>query len=215
MRIVAISDTHGLQRNLANDAIPECDVLVHAGDITTKGEVRELYAIATWLKRQVAKHIIIIAGNHDGCFQTQPQLAVESLVKEAPGRIIYLRDQGIVIDGVKFYGSPWQPAFCNWHFNLPRNGPALEACWAQIPDDTDVLITHGPPHGVLDQNLSTIHCGCEKLIARVQDVKPKVHIFGHIHNGYGQAKIDETLFVNAAIADERYELTNKPIVINV
>ncbi len=213
MRIVAISDTHGMQAHF-KPAIPTCDVLVHAGDITMYGEVDELYDIAQWLARLPAKTVVVIAGNHDKCFQVQRHLAEESLQRHS-AKIVYLRDRSVVIDGLKFYGSPWQPAFCNWFFNLRRNGPELEACWDQIPNDTDILITHGPPSGVLDLNVYGEHCGCEKLLPRVQQLKPKVHIFGHIHNGYGQVQIDGTTFVNAATADEKYRLVNEPIIIDV
>lgn len=212
MRIVAISDTHGMQAQFGPD-IPACDVLVHAGDITMHGEVNELYDISQWLNQLPATTIIVIAGNHDKCFQTERHLAEQTLL-QGSSKIIYLRDESVVIDGLKFYGSPWQPAFCNWYFNLPRNGPELEACWDQIPDDTDVLITHGPPMGILDKNYWGEHCGCERMLPRVHAVEPKVHIFGHIHHGYGQL-LDVTLFVNAAIADEKYELSNEPIVIDV
>jgi len=212
MKIVAISDTHGMHHDMVH-TIPPCDVFVHAGDLCKYGTIPEIVDFATWLVTLPAKHIIVIAGNHDGPFQTDRHLA--ELELKIADHIHYLRDESIVIDGVKFYGSPWQPAFCNWYFNLPRNSDQLEACWAMIPDDTDVLITHGPPHGILDANIHGEACGCERMLPRVMDIKPKVHIFGHIHLGSGITEIEGIKFVNAAIANERYELLGKPIEFDV
>ena len=92
----------------------------------------------------------------------------------------YLCDESLTLDGVKFYGSPWQPRFFDWAFNKDRGAP-LKAIWDKIPLDTDVLITHGPPHGILDLTFDKIKAGCEELLLAVQRIKPKVHVFGHIH----------------------------------
>ena len=212
MKIVGIADTHGMHRDMVH-AIPACDVLVHAGDLCKYGTITEIIDFATWLVTLPAKHIVVVAGNHDGPFQKDRHLAEsELLISE---HIHYLRDEAITIDEVKFYGSPWQPEFCNWYFNLPRNGEALEACWEQIPDDTDVLITHGPPHGILDANFHGIPCGCEKMLPRVMDVKPKIHIFGHIHLSCGTTEVEGIKFVNGSIANEQYEVSHKPIVVDV
>jgi len=212
MEIVAIADTHGMHRDMVH-AIPSCDVLVHAGDLCKYGDINEVIDFAMWIETQPAEHIIVIAGNHDGPFQKDRHQA--ELELKVSDRIHYLRDESIVIDGVKFYGSPWQPAFCDWYFNLPRNGDALEACWAQIPDDTDVLVTHGPSYGILDDNIRSISCGCEKLRLRVEQVRPKSHVFGHIHDSYGLYEWEGIKFINASVANEDYNLLNEPIVFAV
>jgi hypothetical protein len=126
----------------------------------------------------------------------------------------YLEDSGIEIAGVKFWGSPWQPEFYDWAFNLPR-GQALADKWALIPDDIDVLITHGPPLGILDQVITGDHVGCADLLEAVQLIKPKVHIFGHIHEGYGRIEQNGTVFINASVCTARYRPINPPIVVEV
>ncbi len=110
-------------------------------------------------------------------------------------RVVHLEDEGIVIDGVHFWGSPWQPAFGGWAFNLPR-GEALREKWALIPRGTDVLVTHGPPFGRGDRASMVGREGCMDLLARVREIAPRVHFFGHIHED-GGAWIDEDVaYVN-------------------
>jgi hypothetical protein len=115
---------------------------------------------------------------------------------------------------VKIYGSPWQPEFYNWAFNLPRNGEELKAKWAAIPDYTEILITHGPAQGYLDTSgppYNEPNLGCELLTKRIKEVKPKIHVCGHIHGGYGYMFDGDTHFFNASILNERYEFRNKPM----
>ena len=125
----------------------------------------------------------------------------------------YLEDQAVEIDGIRFYGSPFTPEFFEWAFMLPR-GEALRAKWASIPDDVDVLITHGPPHGVLDATVRGEPAGCEALALRIQDIAPRLHLFGHIHEGYGQSDdaATGTHFVNASICTFDYRPKNQPVV---
>jgi Icc-related predicted phosphoesterase len=118
-----------------------------------------------------------------------------------------------VIDGVKFYGSPWQPEFYDWAFNLPR-GEKLAEKWAKIPGNTDILITHGPAHGMLDWTPSGQRVGCEDLFHRIMEVQPKIHVCGHIHCAYGQKNFNGVEFLNASVLDERYDYANKPIVVD-
>jgi len=140
--------------------------------------------------------------------------------------VIYLQDSGCEIEGLRFWGSPWQPWFMDWAFNLPRKGEKLRAKWNLIPMDTDVLITHGPPYGVLDEVRPRMtawgpaeegsgHLGCEELAIRLAAVRPRVHVFGHIHDGYGIHKQAGTTYVNASICTEEYRPTNPPIVIDL
>jgi len=145
MKITFISDTHNkhnhLTSNAYNNILGSGDVLVHAGDCTSMGKSHEITNFLNWLGMTDFKHKIFIAGNHDFGFETHTDIAEE--FKERG--IIYLFDTEVVIDGVKFYGSPWQPEFYDWAFNLPR-GEKLAEKWAKIPGNTDILITHGPAH---------------------------------------------------------------------
>jgi Icc-related predicted phosphoesterase len=199
MRIVTISDTHGYHDKLE---VPDGDLLVHAGDMSMRGRLDEVEAFDRWLAQLPHRHKIVIAGNHDFCFEKQPREA-RALLRHA----IYLQDEAVEIEGVKIYGSPWQPWFFDWAFNLPR-GLALAEKWAQVPDDTQLLITHGPAMGIGDTTYDGRHVGCEDLLRRVRQVKPRLHVFGHIHEAAGRYDIDGTIFVNASI-----EEPDKPVVI--
>lgn len=208
MRIVCISDTHSLESLLA--PLPEGDILVIAGDFTNQGNAFDIKFFSQWLKRQPFKHKLVIAGNHDTSFEYDPYMA-RPLLKNCT----YLEDSGVTIEGLLFYGSPWQPEFMNWAFNLPR-GEQLQAKWDMIPQNTDILITHCPPYGILDYaNFSGAHVGDKDLLKRVMSIKPKLHVFGHIHEGYGTLIKDRVTFVNAAICDEKNNVKNKPIVIDI
>jgi hypothetical protein len=157
-------------------------------------------------------YIVFIAGNHELSFDYKSTWVVDA-IKSLPTNVHYLEDSEIIIDDIKFYGSPWQPEFFDWAFNLPR-GKKLEEKWEMIPNDTDVLITHGPPMYILDYTLrDMINVGCLALYNKVIQIKPKLHVFGHIHEGYGIKEQDGTMFVNASSATAQYELINKPIEI--
>ena len=210
MRLVCISDTHNTQKAMR---LPEGDVLIHAGDATGQGLSLEVQRFLAWFESQPHPHKILIAGNHDWLFQRHPDMATQLLAAH-PG-ITYLQDSGVEIEGVRFWGSPWQPWFCDWAFNLPRKGQALREVWNKIPLDTDALITHGPPHGVLDQVHSGEHLGCEELKIRLSAVKPRVHVFGHIHDSYGVARSKATTFINASTCTEEYRALNRPIVVDI
>jgi predicted phosphohydrolase len=187
--IVCVSDTHG-HHDITD--VPPGDILVHAGDLTMFGELDEVSQFDTWLGNLPHAHKVVIAGNHDWCFQNQAERARQRLTNA-----IYLEDAAATVAGLKFYGSPWQPWFLDWAFNLQR-GPELAAKWALIPDDTDVLVTHGPPEGILDLTKRWVRVGDADLLARVRQVRPKLHVFGHIHEAAGVDESVGTLFVNAA-----------------
>ncbi len=206
-RIVAISDTHRMHDRLV---IPEGDILVHAGDFCGHGHLREAIAFVAWLEAQPHLRKVVIAGNHDVSLEALPGAGAQ-LFGEA---LTYLFDSGANVGGLKFYGSPWQPAFFDWAFNLPRGAP-LRDKWQGIPDALDVLVTHGPPHGVLDANAALEACGCVDLRDAIDRTKPRVHIFGHIHEGYGHVWRDGVLHINASSCTVDYRPTNAPIVIDV
>lgn len=210
-KITFISDTHQKQKFVTNDLIGG-DILIHAGDIMTSGyyETEVKYFCEWFSNLDNYKHKIFIAGNHDRLAEDNPNL-FRRIVSEYPN-ITYLQDSEIIIDGIKIYGSPWQPEFYNWAFNLPRNGPGLHSKWSDIPDDTDILITHGPPNKLLDYVAqSHYHAGCEELLDRLTTLKPKVNVFGHIHQGYGTVRYNDIELINASLLNEQYSYTNLPI----
>ncbi|HEY0426221.1 MAG TPA: metallophosphatase domain-containing protein [Pyrinomonadaceae bacterium] len=206
-RIVCLSDTHNCN-NLIK--VPDGDVLIHAGDATIRGTPDEIVFFNEWFRSLPHRHKIFVAGNHDWLFETNPR-AAENLLDE---RIIYLRDSFIVIENLKIYGAPWQPRFFDWAFNLNR-GREMREKWKQIPADADILITHGPPNGILDRTPQGDFAGCEELRKKVEEIRPKAHIFGHIHHGYGTLEKFGVSFVNASNCDEAYEPTNPPLVFDL
>jgi Icc-related predicted phosphoesterase len=172
------------------------------------GHKHEITQFLEWFSNTEFEHKIFIAGNHDFGFEEQTDIAQE--YKNLG--ITYLFDNDITIDGIKFYGSPWQPEFHNWAFNLPR-GEELASKWEKIPDDVDILITHGPAYGILDYAPIGGHVGCEELYRKIAEVKPKIHVCGHIHDGYGQKTMGGIEFLNASVLNDRYEYAHKPIVV--
>lgn len=210
MKLICISDTHMSHRAMS---LPPGDVLIHAGDATSTGTHDEVERFLRWFAAQAYPHKILIAGNHDWLYQRDSERAAK-LLEQFPG-ITYLQDSGVEIQGVRFWGSPWQPWFMDWAFNLPRSGPRLREVWNKIPVGTDVLITHGPPYGALDQVHGGEHLGCEELKVRLATVRPKVHVFGHIHDSYGVARSKHTTFVNACTCTEQYQALNRPIVLDL
>lgn len=203
MRLVLISDTHNQQRALR---LPPGDVLVHAGDFTMRGTEPEVRAFGEWLGEQRYEHKVLIAGNHDFLFEREPQLARSLL----PAQVHYLFDSEVTVGGLRFWGAPWQPWFLDWAFNL-RRGPELAARWALIPEGVDVLITHGPPMGTADRTVHGEDVGCADLAEAMKRVKPRLSVFGHIHEGYGFYG-DKA---NVAICDEKYRLVNEPVVVEL
>ena len=203
IRLVAISDTHGLHRHLT---VPDGDILIHAGDITGHGQVEQVADFNEWLGTLPHRHKIVIAGNHDFCFQDQPVETAALLTN-----CIYLFDEAIALDGLYFYGSPWQPWFFDWAFNL-RRGTEIRAKWELIPKETDVLITHGPPLGHGDLTSHGECVGCADLLESVRQKRPKLHIFGHIHEGYGMMQNEHTTFINASSCNLQYRPVQRPIV---
>jgi Icc-related predicted phosphoesterase len=215
VKLIAVSDTHNRAEQVV---IPDGDVLVHAGDLTMKGSRGEMERAARWLGSLRARFraVVAIPGNHDFGAESDP--GGSRALFEGYG-ITWLVDEPAVVDGVSFYGSPWQPWFLDWAFNLPRydGGVAARAVWAKIPAEVDVLITHGPPRGILDETAGddSEHVGCPHLLAAVQQRRIAAHVFGHIHEGYGREQHGGTLFVNASTCDLQYRAVQPPIVFKV
>lgn len=204
MRLVAIADTHLFQDDLGE--LPPGDVFIHAGDFCRGGTLSEFRQVVPWLKSLRFEHKILVAGNHDRCFEENLDEVLELLGPQ----FHYLQDTECVIDGISFWGSPWQPEFRTWAFNLPR-GRSLAEKWSKIPATTDVLITHGPPLGIGDDSGMDLRCGCEALRQRVQQLPLSLHLFGHIHQDGGCWQHGDTWFANVTT----WESERGPTVIDV
>jgi Icc-related predicted phosphoesterase len=159
-------------------------------------------------------HKVFIAGNHDWGFQINTEKVKEIL--DFYSDITYIEDNEVLVGEklVSVYGSPWQPEFYNWAFNLPRNGYELKEKWGNIPNNTDILITHGPAYGYVDKVIGRPeNLGCELLTDRIKEIKPKIHVCGHIHTGYGYTFDGDTHYINAAVLNESYNYHHKPLTI--
>lgn len=210
MRIVCLSDTHNRTDGLV---VPEGDLLLHAGDLTSGGSEDEVAHAARWLARLPHPAKVVVAGNHDFLFEREPEKA-RAILARVPG-LTYLEDTGVVVAGLSIHGSPWQPWFFDWAFNLERNGKELARVWAQVPAGVDVLLTHSPPYGILDRTLDGRPVGCERLAAALARIRPRLHVFGHIHEGAGTLEVGVTRYVNAAVLDAHYRRGGAPVVVDL
>lgn len=212
LKIIAISDTHG-KHGRAEIEVPEGDVLIHGGDFTSMGTEYQVELFLRWFDQLPHRYKIVIPGNHDWLCQRKPAKIREMLLGMCKGNVIYLDHTWCNIDGVKIFGSPWTPAFCNWAFNYDRK--MGEEVWKDIPDDTNILITHGPPYGIMDYVEGGAkqtswndddHVGCKALLNRVNQLKDlRLHIFGHIHAGRGVLENGKITFINASVLGENYQ----------
>jgi len=213
MRITATSDIHGYEPFVGRG-----DTLIFAGDVTPMGKETEVVSFARYLSTIALdfKDIIVVGGNHDFLLEQFPVLSKQLMGYWMPydgANLHYLCDSGVTIDGIKFWGSPWTPKFGNWAFM--KEDAELAEKWALIPSDTDVLITHGPPFGILDytNRYGATNVGSETLLKAYNRIDPQAHIFGHIHEAYGETTGFSTRFYNVAYCDEDYEPVNFPAVI--
>ena len=190
---MAVADTHLLHDRLV---VPDGDVFVHAGDLCRGGSTEELARTAAWIRSLPHATKLVVAGNHDWPFVREPERARDLLGAD----VVYLEDSATTIGSLLFWGSPWQPTYAAWAFNLER-GPALAAKWSIIPDRVDVLVTHGPPRGFGDQGAVRERGGCDDLLARVRVVRPKLHLFGHIHQGGGFWRDEGITLANVTTSD--------------
>jgi len=215
MKITCISDTHNQHMQIPPDWLEGGDVLVHAGDISVGGSLREVEEFLTWFNEMPYNHKIMIAGNHDFWFEKVSTFAVNEMLQEKYPNIVYLNDSGIEIDGVKFWGSPVQPWFYDWAFN--RIGTDICRHWDMIPLDTDVLITHGPMKDFLDISVRGVSTGCPYLLEKSAEMTNlKLFVCGHIHEAYGKFEFpDGGVFVNASTLNFDYQVKNKPIVVEI
>jgi Icc-related predicted phosphoesterase len=225
MKILNLSDTHSLHSRIPKEWLVSADVLVHGGDICNRGTLHEIADFMQWFDSLDYKYKIFIAGNHCWPFELTPK-EVNEILKQYPN-IIYLQDNEITIEGIKFYGSPQTPYFYNWAFNCARNNddaltynkPLITEYWDKIPLDTNVLITHGPPYGIGDfvPYRGGEFVGCRDLLDTISTKlnNLKAHIFGHIHYSYGTVYKNNIQFINASTVNESYQIVNKPILIEI
>lgn len=198
MRILHISDTHSKHNLLQN--LPKADVIVHSGDASFSGSDSEMLDFLNWFCNLDYLYKIFVAGNHDDCLYGEQ---IEGL----PENCHYLYHSGVEIEDIKFWGVP---LFVG---DSLKEGHTKQIM-AQIPDNTDVLISHSPPYGILDFD-DNINYGCRDLLKAIERINPRYHLFGHIHANYGIQKIGQTTFVNSAIMNGMYELVNKPKLLEV
>lgn len=204
MHIHAIADTHNRHKRFI---MPGGDLLIHAGDVSMSGTRDEIFPFLDWYAEQNYAHLILVPGNHDWLFEKQPAM----MAHECKGRgIILLNDCGVTVEGIPIWGSPVQPWFHDWAFNRER-GKEIRKHWDLIPQETEILITHGPAYGILDF-VPEKHCGCQDLLNRIQETEMKLHICGHVHGSKGFVSKFDRLWVNASAVDDAYKPTlNNPM----
>jgi len=219
-RFVCISDTHGRHRTMN---IPDGDVLIHSGDISMCGEPEIISDFNDFLGELPHKYKIVISGNHDITLDSQfyathfwryhEQMEDSNQIKQKLTNCIYLEDSEVSVNGIRVYGSPWVPIYHDWAFNLQQD--KLKEVWDQIPRGIDILITHGPPLGLRATGNSGVDVGDPALRDAVRRVKPVVHVFGHVHAGYGKQQDNATMFINAASVNRKCIASNSPIVFDL
>ena len=227
MKIACISDLHNkyvewenklIQDKFGEDIFDEwysCDTVIFAGDATSTGTKYEIDKFLSWFSDLHFKNKIMIAGNHDFEFEY-----INNSIK-IPDNVIYLDDSGVNIDNINIWGSPVQPEFNNWAFNRDR-GNSIRKHWNLIPNNTDILIVHGPPLGYGDllhpqfrRFNENFNVGCEDLRNRILEINSKFVICGHIHEGYGAYRLNDTEIINASCLDHNYRAVNAPIFIEI
>jgi|LULS01.1.fsa_nt_gb Icc-related predicted phosphoesterase len=219
MKIIVVSDNHSDY----SFETPEGDLLIHAGDFSYRGTVSEIITFANWLSEQPHKHKLFIWGNHE--LVEADESHYRNLIEERSGAIC-LHNREYEIDGLKFFGSSFTPIFGRWAFLM--DDEQRKRYWENAPDDVDVLVTHGPPKNILDvvkghevEPGKLEPLGCRHLRDYIERVKPKLMTFGHIHDSAGQMilkhwdSLHDTICVNGALMNEKYKLTNKPIVVTI
>lgn len=201
MRILHLSDTHNQHRQLRN--LPTADVIIHSGDITFAGTGEEVLDFIEWFGTLNYQYKIFIAGNHDYSLEGKAQERIQNFL---PDNCYYLYNSGVTIKGINFWGIPF-------FFSLDESNVDSKT-YELIPDNTDVLITHRPPYGILDQSNHRRY-GSIDLLEALNRTHPTYHLFGHIHDNYGIENNKQTTFVNAAVVDTEYNLVRDPFLLNI
>ena len=214
MKMVCIADTHGFHHDVD---VPDGDILIHAGDLSMSGELSVLTDLNEWFGKLPHPYKIVIAGNHDRSLGQDEMLGFKIFTNA-----IYLLKSKVEIEGIKIWGSPYTPwnseIYNYFAFGKPRYD--MSGAWRGMPNDVDVLVTHCPPKGMLDQVAETgfnpgEHVGDEGLLEKIKKFKPKYNIFGHIHEGYGILEYEDTTFINCSVVNEAYNLVNLPVEIKI
>lgn len=216
LKICHISDTH-----LRPFTVEPADILVHSGDALNYGTLEELAKFRLQLEevKQDFKHIVLTPGNHDWYFQNNPESSISFLKETIPNIQVLIHNEA-TIEGLKFFGCSYQPFFCNWAFNIENPDDLLHK-YSQIPDDTNILITHCPPSSKLDYcinrwNPTGQNLGSAELAYHLPRLKHlKVHMFGHIHYAYGIKHENGVQYSNAALCNENYDSVNKANIIEL
>jgi len=205
MRLVIVSDNH----TNYNFEVPDSNVLIHCGDFSYQGKPDEMIDFRDWLVRQPHTHKLFVYGNHEKI--EQQELYWREYLEEVDG-VKCLHNTEYTIDGIKFFGSSFTPTFGNWAFM--QNNDQRKQYWKNAPSNVDVLVTHGPPSGILSNNIEGEDCGCPYLRDYILRHRPRIHCFGHIHEASG-VQVDKDLgvtYVNASLLNEKYKMVNKPII---
>jgi Icc-related predicted phosphoesterase len=197
MDIHCISDTHSKHERFR---LPGGDILIHAGDCTGNGSEQHAHLFLEWFGKQPYTHKILVPGNHDFAFEDELQKLKRASKRKG---ITLLVDSGITINGINIWGSPITPVFYNWAF-MRHRGDQIAQTWNKIPSDTEILITHGPPAGILDRTMKGDMAGCIDLLAKINTTQIKLHVFGHIHEDRGAKEIDGKIFINASAVSAFY-----------
>ncbi len=214
-KVVCISDTHMAHEKID---LPEGKILIHAGDMTFRGRDHELLSVSNWFRNisKRFKYIVFTPGNHDLMFESDEEKA-RSYFSDIPN-VHCLINQEVVLDGLKFWGAPQTIRFFDWAFNVDAD--KMKDYWDKIPTDTDILITHSPPYGIGDitgqeERNRDPHLGCKDLRQKLEQIQPRLHVWGHIHGSSGLYRYGRTTCINAAIMNEDYQPVNSPIVIDL
>jgi len=228
MKIVFFSDSHDKHHEMV---LPEVDIAICCGDITSVGYKWQVKDFLEWFAEQPHKYKIFVAGNHDFWFEPGHKRNTTLKPDENPRDIVpegitYLEDESIVIEGIKIFGSPWTPWFYSWAFN-GRRGDDMQRHWDLIESDTDIIVSHGPPSGTrLDRCANGKRAGCANLYNTLTRIRPKICSFGHIHEAYGiddveigdLEKLDEpgkvVKLINCSVLNLNYKMTNDPVVVD-
>lgn len=218
-KICVISDTHCKWDKLV---IPECDMLISCGDYSFRGELHVVKDFHKWLNKQPAKHIISVQGNHEKFVESN--FALSKLTAQEVCPRVHFIDEGLVeVEGLRIWCSAITPFFYDWAWNR-YPGEEIQKHWDLIPAGVDLLITHGPPFGILDGvpefdksfgEMGIRHCGCPSLLRKIYEIMPKYSVFGHIHEGYGREHMDGVSYINASICNENYKAVNAPIIFEI
>lgn len=209
MKVVLISDTHGLHHQLV---MPKGDILIHTGDVSERGTATEIKDFLDWFSAQNYRYKIFIAGNHDFYFEQKTIIKIKKII---PPNIYYLNDEILEIEGLKIWGSPITPIPTRrWAFNRNR-GEDIQKKWNLIPCGLDILMVHGPAKGVLDYTIKKENVGCQNLLKTIEKQRPKMVVFGHIHEARGQKVVNGIHFVNASSVDRYKTKVFAPFVFEI